>query len=281
MADWERTAKYMAIWTGFIKPYIEDEIGPMPEYKFFRPFFKKKLQRITNVLLMDAPFRYCKKDKPGLILYDRMFDSWFYNHLGADSLEEKEFGLGRLVFSLVHDLFHIPQFESLLRGNSDYIGKYFTHLKWVEGLAQLYTFKICSRMCKDAQEENFSWFGSPKVEDFITHALEHRKYKRSLTKEIARMLFRDTERLRERGFIDRNKISFSDYPFELDAESKKIFLDYLFLRYKDNHRRAWWRTKPYIVGAYLLSKLISNNTYSLEELLKKPLSDRELRKKFS
>ncbi len=272
MASWEETKNNVIGWSAYLLPHIEKETGILPDYDYFKPS--------GDSFFLRVPFRYSNRDsKPGLVLYKNRFESWFYSHLKSKDTDSKEFGLGKLVFSLIHDLFHIPQFEPLLKKKAlinNYVYKYFTHLNWVEGLAQLYSFKIGNQLYRETRDEDFSQLDERKVEDFITFSLKERKYKHSLAKEIARLLFRDTEQLRKKNFIDKNQVSYSNYPFEIHPDINEMVMEYLDLGYKDKHRRRGWRNKPYIVGAYLLNKLMSRDNFLLKDLMENPFSDKEL-----
>ena len=199
--------------------------------------------------------------------------------------ESNEFGLGRLVYALTHDLIHPYQFRPMMnkKGSvNNYIYRCVKNFQWLEGLAQLYSFKICSRMYSEATIEDFSQLdrsSQESVEDFLTQTIKEKRYKKSLGREIVRNLVRDTKQLRKRGFITEEEFSFSPYKFELHPDLKRQVMEFIS-EGKKEHRRSWLRIGHYVLGAHFLSKIVSEGICPLEELMEHPLSNREILKSF-
>lgn len=264
----------VAKWKNSLEIYVEDELGKMPCFDY------KK-----SSLPMGVPWRVSYKNKkPIFWVYEHQFDKWFFNYLNCEDDNSKELGLGRVIFSLVHDLIHLYQIGHLAEKKGiikHWLYRAFTHIDWVEGLAQLYTFKACNRLYTEAKQEDFNLLKNQSVEDFITRSLESKKYKKSVSSILVHFLSKDTKMLRGIKEIGENEFSFSKYPFETNKEIViEVQEELLSNKDIDNKKISprEIRRNPYTWGAYQLSKLISKRIYNLDELIQNPLTNKELKK---
>ena len=262
-------------WKNNIEETIISELGPIPDFNYGS-------SRISST--WGTPWRVgYKNKKPVFWVYETQFDKWFFNDLNSEEHSLKEKGFGRLIFDLVHDITHLYQMEPMIKKDNPktfWLFKAFKHFNWVEGLAQLYTFKICNDMYKESKNENFDLLKNQTVEEFVLSSLESKKYKRSIADSVAHFISIDTRSLRDINEIKKNEFSFSNYPFDIHKEIiEKV--DEKILSKKDNKKeikRKKVQKNPYLWGTYQLSKLISKGNYTMSELVQNPLSNKELKR---
>jgi len=212
-----------------------------------------------------------KKNKPIFHVNPEYFDRDFFDKLRSEDVNKKDAGLGYFMFALVHDIIHLYQTKNLMKGKRFWLFNGYKYLRWLEGLAQLHTFKICDKMQSEADKEDYSVLES-RLEEGIVDLLKSKKYKKSVAKTNAQYLAKDTIILRKIGELEKDRFSFSNYPFEISDEVKGYVDIYVndkdFIHNKRQFSRIGVRLgNAYIWGAYQLSKVIEKGEYTFEELV--------------
>lgn len=267
------------LWKEHIQEYLEEELGPLPEFEYGEKseFFNK---------FEDTPWRISfSNNKPLYVISATNIDKWFFEGLLSDKAHIKEYSLGNLIFTLVHDHIHLYQINLLMKKPSfikNWLIKSSTHHYWIEGMAQLYTFKICNRMIGGAKVEDLNSINKDNLEKKVLQLLEFREYKNSLAYVLASYLSKDTILLRGMGKIKEDAFSFNGYCFQFDNEviriaQNKEFLDVYKNKISECKKRELKRYYPYLFGAYMCAKLISNGLYTMDALISTPLSNKEIK----
>lgn len=253
-----------AKWINSLEDYIEAELGTIPNFE---------CEEVGSL-------RYKGRDFPFMVFYDKPplfsigregMNDWFFNRLRSKKISTKETGLGALIFSLVHDIIHVYQIR-----DGDLLAQY---NNWLEGLAQLYAFKICNKMYGEAKPENFNLLkkgDSKSMREFITISLESKGYKNSILSYLTRKLTYDTKKLRDAKILEEKEFSFSNYPFGINQEIIRKIEEKLSFRRNGKVTKEEIEADPYMIGAYQLSRLSSKNLYTLKELMDMPLPNKAL-----
>lgn len=253
-----------AKWTNSLEDYIEAELGPIPNFECEEVGSLRYKGR-------DFPFMVFYSERPLFLIGRKGMNDWFFNRLRGKKISTKETGLGALIFSLIHDIIHVYQIR-----DGDLLAQYGN---WLEGLAQLYAFKICNKMYKEAKPENFNLLkkgDSKNIQEFITISLKSKEYKNSILSYLTRELTYDTKKLRNAKILEKKEFSFSNYPFEINQEIIKKVEEKLSFGRNGKVTKEEIEVDPYSIGAYQLSRLSSKNSYTLKELMDMPLPNKAL-----
>lgn len=260
-------------WKGNLEKYLEDELGPIPDFEYG----KSLLSKFIPSKWIPWPWDVSYKHKKPLLRV---------NKKGFGSLYSKEYGFGYLIFALIHDFIHIYQAPHLVKklGILKWTIRSRTHINYMEGLAQLYSFKICDKIYKEVEPEDFCLLSrnNKDIEEFATKILESKRYKEGLANTLAYYLSKDTKRLREINEIKEKEFSFFNYPFEINKNIIDIVDTNILSWDKDCDKKRLTKRRlqkdPYIWGAFQISILISKGFYTMKDLIENPLSNKELEK---
>lgn len=275
-------------WLKSVEPIALQEFGYIPNYDIGR----YKIRGSTNF----RPFVSHHNNNPVLISGNIKFH---FNYV--DKLEEQEsfYRVGLLVFTLIHEIVHFYQYEQLekflqgyalnedLKPEIDSLQKIWglldfykdekavswliEHECWLEGMANLYAYRICNRLYQEAEEED------PKEIEMLAKnpllfnkIVKERKFKKSLKEALSRGISTDIRILHTEKFLNEKNVKALGLPFEINPEIISAIEEKL----KDSNTIA--KYSLYSLGLFLLNKKIREEGMSLEYLLSHPLSNMDL-----
>lgn len=300
----------LSSWLNGIELILKEEFGYVPEYNI-------GTIKMNGAVLKGESVAYYRS-KPFYITGNIL--EYFNNKF-------KDYGpyyaTGNLIFNLIHEMVHIYQLEQLEEFLQTYtpdetmkdstmllkqgwgrfldiytdeksIGWIFNHTVWSEGLAQLYAYKICNKLYREAKEENPEKIEIGKDPLLFNKILKEKKFRRSLRERLSQGLFEDIRTLHQIGYINEEKVEDLEFPFEIDAEIVKAVEEKLMedkkLTYHDsfssmhlfvlkklrNNLIKKCHNPTYSWYLFHLNKARQEDSLSLEYLLRHPIPTKRL-----